>query len=310
MKTNKDQIQLLKSKHRLECVMQATGEVFKVDEASPDQWHSTVTPGLVVDTRRQLYDIQKQGADTEAGDVFTWLQRRFNWSFAMAIKYLKNRPADPKRETQPVRTTKAERKHNALRVESGNQQALDHWQEEALEMAGAKIRPYFLWSVSELVLYVSELRLEPVHAPGETHCGRCGERIHWKIEKSKQPVLLAGHAAFKRVHVGPIPVVAYAIKRRFDLSDLGFEIQKEIKEAFRNLDDSGALFLEETDNVICEQCAWREYDFQAALQLCIKSAWARSKAQQEHDEEIRHQARPGSEDVVDYQCDSVAGGAR
>jgi len=67
MKTNKDDIRLLKSKHRLELVMQETGESFEVDSAKSDLWHSTLTHGLTVDIRRQRYEIKKPGADTEAG---------------------------------------------------------------------------------------------------------------------------------------------------------------------------------------------------------------------------------------------------
>jgi hypothetical protein len=97
--TNKDDIRLLKSKHRLELVMQEAGEIFEVDAANPDQWKSKNTFGLTVDTRRQMYEIKRPGMDTEAGDVLAWLQRRYTWNFPMAKKFLQRRAPDPRQAT-------------------------------------------------------------------------------------------------------------------------------------------------------------------------------------------------------------------
>ena len=298
MKTNKDDIRALKSKHRLELVMQETGESFEVDAAKLDLWHGTITRGLTVDIRRQMYEIKKPGADTEAGDVLTWLQSRFSWSFAMAITYLKKRPSDPKRETQPVK-----KKNQIIRNNEDEVKPLDSWQEKALLIGGERIRKYFSWSWLSLAMYMPETRIEPTHAPGETHCGRCDERINWHFEKTEYRADEYNFPAWKRAHIGPIPVIAYSIKRRIDYSGLGLEGSKELKEVYDEanlsealqkkttwaiansfdslLDVTGALFVEEEDGIVCAKCAWREYDFQIALELCRKSAYSQEKVEAE-----------------------------
>ncbi len=298
MKTNKDDIRALKSKHRLELVMQETGESFEVDAAKSDLWHGTITHGLTVDIRRQTYEIKKPGADTEAGDLLTWLQSRFNWSFAMAITYLKKRPADLKSETQP-----AKKINPIIRKDEDEVKPLDTWQENALLIGGKRMRKYFSWSWLSLALYMPETRIEPTHAPRETHCGQCGERINWHFEKTSKPVFISGNQCFERVHIGPIPPIAYSIKRRIDYSGLGLEGSKELKEVYDEaklsdtmqkkitqaiasqfdelLDVTGSLFVEEEDGVVCEKCAWDEYDFQIALGLCEKSARKREDAEEQ-----------------------------
>jgi hypothetical protein len=302
MKTNKDDIRLLKSKHRLELVMQEAGESFEVDAKNTDQWRGVVTPGLTVDIRRQMYEIKTPGADTEAGDVLTWLQSRFNWSFAMAITYLKKRAPDPKRETQPA---KIEIKSKVIRKDEDEVKPLDSWQEKALLIGGERIRKYFSWSWLSLAMYMPETRIEPTHAPEITHCPQCGERINWYFEKTSEPVFIYGNNCFERVHEGAIPVIAYSIKRRIDLSNLGMEDSKELKEVFDEaklsdalqkkitwaiaspfdglLDMAGALFVEEEDGVVCKKCAWKEYDFQIALDLCKISARRREDAERERE---------------------------
>ena len=311
MKTNKDDIRLLKSKSRLELVMQETGERFEVDKANPDLWRSGVTPGLTVNIGRQMYEIKKPGMDTEAGDVLTWLQSRFNWSFAMAIMYLKKRPADPKSETQPSK------KINPIIREGEDEdevKPLDAWQEKALLIGGERMRKYFSWSWLSLAMYMPETRIEPTHAPNETRCGRCNERIDWHIEKTLKPVFISGNQCFERVHEGPIPTRAYSIKRRIDCSSLGIEGSKELKDLYAEanlsealqkritmsiansfdalLEVTGALFVEEEDGIVCTKCAWREYDFQVAIALCERSARRRNDAEyEEQHQRDREEAR-------------------
>ena len=302
---NKDDIRTLKSKHKIEIVMQETGERFEVDKAKPDQWRGMVTPGLVVDIRRQVYEIVKPGMDTETGDVLTWLQSRFNWSFAMAITYLKKRPADPKSETQPEK-----KKAEIIRKDEDEIKPLDEWQKNALLLAGEKMRKYFSWSWLSLALYMPETRIEPTHAPRETHCGRCGGKIKWRFEKTSKPVFISGNKCFELVHEGPIPPKAYSIKRRIDYSGMGLEGSNELKEVYdeANLSEAlqkkislaiadsfdallsvtGALFVEEEEGIVCEACAWLEYDFQQALALCERSARRREDTE---DEEQRQRNR-------------------
>jgi len=307
MKMNKEDIRTLKSKHHLELVMQDTGESFEVDAAKPDQWHSTITPGLTVDIRRQMYEIKKPGANTEAGDVLTWLQNRFNWSFAMAITYLKKRPSDPRRETQPVKKI-----NQIIRKDEDEIKPLDSWQEKALLIGGERIRKYFLWPWLSLAMYMPETRIEPTHAPSETHCGRCDERINWHFEKTEYRADEYNFPAWKRAHIGPIPVIAYSIKQRIDYSGMGLEGSNELKEFYDEaklsealqekitqaiaspfdnlLDVTGTLFVEEEDGVVCEKCAWREYDFQIALELCRKSVYSREKVEAEEQRQRDHES--------------------
>src|SRR5689334_18308685 len=119
MKTNKDDIRALKTKHRLELVMQEAGEIFEANPANAEQWVSRSTPGLTVDILRQIYEIKFPGKD-ESGDVIAWLKRRYSWTFGMAVKFLQKRPADPKRQevspaakpkkSKPVQSVEAQTK--------------------------------------------------------------------------------------------------------------------------------------------------------------------------------------------------------
>jgi len=296
MKTNKEDVRLLKTKHRIELVMQEMGESFEVDAAKSEQWHGTITHGLTVDIRRQMYEIKKPGTNTETGDVFTWLQTHFNWSFAMAITYLKKRPSDPKHEIQPTK-----RKNQIIRNDEDEVKPLDTWQEKALLIGGEGIRKYFSWQWLSLAMYMPETRIEPTHAPEITHCPRCAERIDWSFERTMKPIVISGNNCFEHVHEGGIPVIAYSIKRRIDYSGFGLEGSKELKEvydeaklsevlqkkinwAIANSFDSligvtSDLFVEEEDGVVCEKCAWQEYDFQIALGLCKKSARRREEVE-------------------------------
>lgn len=305
MKTNKDDIRALKSKHHLELVMQETGESFDVDSANSDLWHGA--RGLTVDIRRQIYEIKKPGTDTETGDVLTWLQSRFNWSFAMAITYLKKRPSDPKRETQPTK-----KKSQIICKDEDEVKPLDTWQEKALLIGGERIRKYFSWSWFSLAMYMPETRIEPTHAPEITHCPQCDERINWHFEKTEVRADEYNFPAFKREHIGAIPTIAYSIKRRIDYSGFGLEGSNELKEVYDEaklsealqkkinwtiansfdslLDVTGALFVEEEDGVVCAKCAWREYDFQIALDLCKKSAYSREKVEAEEQRQRDHEA--------------------
>jgi hypothetical protein len=298
MKTNnKEDIRLLKSKHRLELVMQETGENLEVDAAKSDLWRSKNTPGLSVNVTRQLYELARPGMDTESGDVIAWLQSRYGWSFGKVITYLQKRKIT-KHEAAPVK-----KKNKIIRKDEDKAKPLDHWQEKALEIGGERIREYFSWSWDSLVMYIPDTRIEPVHAPSEEYCGRCGEQINWHFEKILKPVFVSGNNCFERMHDGQIPVIAYSIKRRIDYSCVWLEGSNELKEvydeaklsdamrkkinwAIANSFDSliyvtSVLFVEEEDGIVCAKCACREYDFQIALKLCRTSAYRREEAERE-----------------------------
>lgn len=307
MKTNKEDIRVLKSKHRLELVLQEAGEVFEVDAEHSDQWHGKITPGLTVDIRRQLYEIKKPGMDAETGDVLTWLQRHYTWKFAMAIRFLQNRAPDPKQKTQPAKS-----KAKIIRNDEDESKPLDQWQERALQIGGEGIREYFSWSWLSLAMYMPETRIEPTHAPEITHCQKCDERINWHFEKTERTVYISGNICFKYVHEGEIPTLAYSIKRKIDLSVLWMEGSRELKEFFDEaklsealqekitgaiaspfdglLEVAGALFVEEEDGVVCKKCAWAEYDFQIALALCKTSAYRREEVEAEEQRQRDHEA--------------------
>lgn len=293
------EIKDLKAKHRLELVMQEAGERFEADANNPDILRGAA--GLVVNTRMQTYEITRLGENVESGDVIEWLKGRYSWSFAMALKYLQSRAPDPI-QTQQV---KAEKKSKPSRKDLNdyNEPPLDKWQEEALELAGEKIRKYFTWDSYSLIMYLDEVRIEPVYMPIEKYCIRCEEPINWKIEKIRQMDTDHGNTIFRHVHIGQIPVKAYAIKKRINVSYFGLEgskdlidfykeaeINKEMQEKITRLiansidgliEETGALFVDDEDGVVCEKCAWKEYDFQIALSLCRKSARAREKAAEE-----------------------------
>lgn len=300
MKTKID-IRALKAKHRLELVMQETGERFEDDLKNPDIWRSVSTAGLSVDIRRQLFQINKPGSDAESGDVIAWLQRRYSWAFTNAIKYLQQRTPDPKQKKRP---TKAEPSPKLAGFEDAPK-PLDKWQEEALLIAGERIRPYFSWSWVNLVLHVPETRIEPTHAPEITACPQCGENLNWRFEKILCPANDQPLGTYRFEHADVIPVIAYSIKRRLQANALGLKarlaevfeeagasealqkmIVKNIESILDDLmTDAGTLFVEEEDGVICRKCAWKELDFQRALVLCQKSAQQREEKEVEERKE-------------------------
>jgi hypothetical protein len=275
MKMNKDDIRALKTKHRLELVMQKTGEAFEMDVEDPNQWHSLTTPGLVLDIRRQMFEITKPDKDIESGDVLAWLRRRYTWSFSMAVRFLQSRAPDPKKDSQP---TKAEIKPRIIPNAEDEKAPLDKWQEQALQIGGERMRSYFSRSWADLVMNVDEIRIEPIFAPRIVSCQRCQKNIDWHIEK-----VMCSHkdrfenTGFTHEHIGSIPVIAYAIKRHFlDLSTLILDGNKDLERIFYELgEDMDALFIE--DEIVCPKCAWQELDFQVALNYCKTSAHRRGQ---------------------------------
>lgn len=260
-KMTKTQIYELKKKHRLEIVMQEAGEAFEADPKNSDLWRSTITPGLVVDLRRQSWEINVPGMDKKSGDVIEWLKLRYSWSFGQIIKYLSRRPTDPKRKDPP----------RALKQEQMLPEAepVDDLQAHALELAGDRIRGYFSWSFWELVLYLDEIRIEPVHAPDITHCGRCDKRLDWYGEAQKHLEMIPARFGYRLQYVGDLPVIAYSIKRRLKLSDVDLKGSEALEDLTYDL---GSVFVEEEDGIVCRSCAWDEYKFQIALSLVKRAA--------------------------------------
>ena len=274
MKMTKDEIRALKSKHRLELVMHETGEVFEIDSKHPDQWNGKSTPGLVVDISRQIFDI-KLPKKNESGDVIAWLRIRYSWTFDQAIRFLRNRPADPKREDLP-RTAKKNKNISRPVMEV---KPLDRWQEKALQIGGERMRQYFAWSSWDFVLSIQETRIDPVIAPQIAHCQRCNKDLDW-LDLLDQNLAMVPHLfGYQLEHTGPIPTIAYSIKRllKVDISRLK---QVEIQDAFSEMMDAlnDGVFTEENDGIVCVECAFKEMKLHIALSLCERSARSREQA--------------------------------
>jgi hypothetical protein len=277
MKMTKDEIRALKLKHRLELViMQETGEDFEIDSKHPDQWHSKGTPGLTVDISRQIFDDRSQGK-ANSGDVIAWLRDYYSWTFEQAIRYLRNRPADPKREDLPKATKGRKNKNTSLAA--GEVKPLDHWQEKALQLGGERIRKYFAWSSWDFILSNEEIRIDPVIAPDITHCQHCNKRFDWIDLLDQNVDLVPELSGYRLEHVGPIPIIAYSIKRRLKV-DISRLKQTEVQDALDELlDAQNGVFVEDEDGIICTDCASKELKFHLALSLCKRSAQGRERAE-------------------------------
>jgi hypothetical protein len=222
MKTSRIDTLALKAKHRLERVMQEAGETFEADAGTAEQWRSTSTPGLCVDLRRQIYELRREGAAVETGDVIEWLRRRYGWTFGQAVKFLERRIADPAPAAVPASPPKAA----ALAV-STETVVLDKLQRRALEIGGERIRHLLSWSWLDLQRYVPETRVQAVSAPQVTECESCGERIGWLLDTSTTYDNAAGR--FRVRYYDEIP--AFAITRRLDVDELASELPKYIAGA-------------------------------------------------------------------------------
>lgn len=216
MKANKRiDLKVLKSKHRLELIMQEAGERFEADPNNKDIWRSIDKSGLTVDIKHQRFEISKPGIEPESGDVYAWLKQRYGWSFNQAIRYLQNRPLDPKQAQEPQSApVKQESNHTSVNLQSSSRYSSefrderkeqsglfdtcvvargesisyqyllrpsDALQKRALELGGEEMRDCFTMNSSDL----KTLRdLEPAHfipfqdADIEV-CDECESTIKW-----------------------------------------------------------------------------------------------------------------------------------
>ena len=248
MKTNnKDEIRALKSKHRLELVMQETGESFTVDSSDTNQWRSIRTPGLVVDITRQSYKISKPGMDPEAGDVIAWLQSRYNWTFNQAIKYLEARAPDP--DLRALHPAEVESQNQQI-YHAEDKQPLDRWQKKALKIGGDEVRKYFSNTWYEIFQLMGNLPTQfmPIIAIDIDECSECGDHFNWEDPKT----------------------TAYL----FQGSDFNGEDMP--------LDERNKFILDiYIEGVICESCKRKKISFYQALSYCGHSARQRAKAETE-----------------------------
>jgi len=202
----------LKENNRLELVMQESGERFEVDSKDKNLWRSLVTPGLLVNIRRQSYELAMPGKEAEGGDVFTWLMWRNGWTFPQALRYLQHRPQDPNQETQSAKTEinimpasyrageyisdhpDKEKEKSGLyekcTISQGNSisyryllKPSDHWQERALEIGGERMRGYFYFSSEKIedLQRVQYKRFIPIQDVRVRVCDECEEEIDLRV---------------------------------------------------------------------------------------------------------------------------------
>ena len=242
--TSRTDTRALKGKHRLERVMEESGEIFEVDPKRPDLWRSKTTPGLSVDLRRQAFELRKPGVDPQTGDVFTWLQVRYAWPFGAALRYLEHRQADPDTDNSPATEATA---GEPIRDQQVRTEGLDPLQQRAIEIGGERIEELCTWSLFELVTNIDVTRVVPVVAPGIEECARCENQFNWRAEKSPERDPTGNF----RMRTPPIAIRAYLITRDED--------DHEVEE----------------DEVVCPRCAQEEIDFQVAIRLLKTSAGRR-----------------------------------
>lgn len=306
MKTNKEDIRVLKSKHRLELVMQAAGEVFEVAAGNSDLWRSTSTPGLTVDIRRQLYEIKKPGMDAETGDVLTWLQVRYSWSFAMALKFLQNRAPDPM-QAQPIPIVKTKNKVMPLSNEyivrtviytdpiTGRQDCgidyrydlMDDLQKRAIQiLENAHLKPdwiidYFSKSSVDVWFEMQKRphRFTRIEDVGINKCGRCGTPFNWDLRDT----------------------YACAVQKEINI-ELDFDEVKKLNDAFGEIVvnakeymlggfylDSFWIIGDDDDDILCPDCAFKARKRYEALRLCLRSARRREESAAEEQRQLERE---------------------
>lgn len=282
MKMSKEDLRALKALHRLESVMMETGERFD------SQWQSTTTNGLKVDPELQIYQVTRPGMDIESGDVYSWLMRSYGWSFGMALRYLKSRPADdqqrpvgivpaedPKRKPAAYPQSSYESEYPDKEKEDSGlfecgvsfrdgkhfyvyiPRPADAWQEKALDIGGEEMRKCFAlpsWEIAKL-RDSQYTRFIPVQDTLIEDCEECGKPIDWFWTQppnfAYKPIPGSG-SSWEKVRIYPEPqVFAYLV-------DEG--------------DDSVA---------ICEDCKRKHINFYVALDCLYRSARKREAPERE-----------------------------
>ncbi|MCC6568938.1 MAG: hypothetical protein IT315_06850 [Anaerolineales bacterium] len=303
---NKTDTRTLKKKHRIELVMQEAGERFEADPKYPNILRSTVTPGLIVNTNMQAYELTRPGVrKTDSGDVIAWLRSRYSWSFTTALKFLQKRPPDPADERvirvrQSNAKTAFEQSDYVIetvlytdpvtgrqdRGYSINYSIMDALQKRALDLWHDAYK-YFnkrsdeVWD--KLQNYPS--RFKPVIDFEVDKCANCETPFDWQ----------AG-------------AVAYAEEKSEFITIYG-ESDEEING--RNIDFTGQMA--ETDElfidqgfVICEKCMRGIYaPHYKALLLCYRSACRREEArEEEHRQKERERAKERTE-YLEYELPTM-----
>ena len=281
--TNKTDTKALKKTHRLELVMQETGEEFEV---GLKEWRCLTVRDLVVDIQRQTYRIEHPGLPVEEGDVIAWLQFRYGWSFKMALTYLEKRKPDGPRLKVEEKANVKEREKTGGYIPQ-NSGTLDLWQKKAIELDGEGIRIYFSEQHSsyELIqlLGAQTARFTELIASDVDECEECGKEFYWEDQSER----------------------AY---QAFHFWDEGETEDNRIAAFLYTLDSTG---------IICFSCMRKKVNSVLALKCCIKSASRRERKEKKlRDQEkkrieglARKAAKPlcDASDLIDvrYALDSV-----
>lgn len=271
---NKKDIRILKEKHRIEHVIQESGEVLEADGKSPEILKSRSASGLIVNTKTQTFEIAVPGRDPQTGDVLAWLQHNYAWSFKMALRYLQSRAPDPVVEavSVPARidpialesndyiqtaiiytAPETGRKDHAVRV---NYDIMDDLQKRAFKISHTWITRCFGKSSSEIRTMMDEYphRFKATVDFSIDKCACCEEPFIWGIP---------GAIAYAQEVAKPLSVISD--------EDLSVYLETE--------DD---IFID-SDFVICESCLRKTYAPRyEALRLCWRSARRREKKIEEN----------------------------
>jgi hypothetical protein len=316
----------LKEKHRIESVMQEAGERFEPDSVHTNIWRSITTKDLIVDTRLQAFEAFQPGIGSKRGDVISWLMLRNGWNFPQAIRYLQNRPSDPKQETQlqtvaPVVLLQKVRQYESeFRDEEKEASGLydcggvyragktfysylpkpqDRQQERALEIGGEEMRDYFDCKSWELLKLRDEQyhRFRPILDTWIDTCDECEEVINWGWKQKPQfayTPMPGQTASWEKVRVYPEhQVFAWQVETGCD-------------------DD---------DFILCEDCKHKHINFYTALDLLYISAYKREAPQREREkQEAQAASRKAENDRIleeqrlerlwkaqEYQCEQGKG---
>lgn len=274
---NKKDIQALKVNHRIEIVMRESGETLEADDKHPEILRSRITPGLVVNTKTQTFELIGSDKKTKNGDVLTWLQHSYSWSFPMALKYLQSRTPDPKQEAELIRG-----KVNPIVFDQNdyltathvysdpitgrldiawnvNYDIMDDYQKKAFDIAHDWIVKHFGKSSRELWDEMEQYphRFKSLVDFSIDKCACCEKPFHWH----------------------QIGTVAYAQERSEFVTIYGSSEDGSI-DFTGQLVEADELYIDQ-DFVICEKCLREVYAPRyTALRLCWRSARRREKGQE------------------------------
>lgn len=257
--------------------MQEGGEALEADSKHPEILRSRITPGMVVNTRLQTFELIGSDKKIKTGDVLAWLQLNYSWSFSMALNYLQKRSPDSKQEPKEAREkispivleqsdylTAAHiytdpisgRQDIAWRV---NYDIMDEYQKKAFDMAHDWIVKHFGKSSHEVWGEMDEYphRFKSLVDFSIDKCACCEKPFHWH----------------------QVGTVAYAQEKSEFITIYGSSEDDSI-DFTGQLAEVDELYIDQ-DFVICEKCLREVYAPRyAALRLCWRSARRREKRQE------------------------------